>query len=415
MKFSRIAVAFTLLCALALPCAAQGVKFKVLHNFGGTGDGATPYGPLIIDSKGNLYGTTLNGGTCSGDSYGCGTVFELSLRSNIWDEKVLYEFTGGNAGSSPWGGLVLGTSGALYGTLNGNSNATGGVFELTRSAGKWTDTILYTPGTALADGPGIVLDKLGNIYGEIGTGKYSLGAIGELSPGSSGWTYTDLYDFCATYCPDGWHPVAPPIWDNSGNLWGTTFYGGITQSPCALPNGCGVVYEMTPNGDGIWTYNVIHQFASSSTDGQGSYGGLVMDSTGNFYGTTLLGGAYNEGTVFKFSNVGDTWQETILYDFPNCLQGCVAEGTLAMDTAGNLYGTAGGGRNSCAGYACGVIFKLAPQTNGTWKYSVLYNFSETSGGVEPFWGVILDSKGNLYGVTSNFGKYNAGTAFELTP
>ena len=194
-----------------------------------------------------------------------------------------------------------------------------------------------------------------------------------------------------------------------------TYEGGLTQSPCANPNGCGVLFEMIPNGDGSWAYNVIHQFGSSSTDGQGPYGGLIMDSAGNFYGSTLLGGAYSNGTVFKFSNVSGIWQETILYDFPNCRQGCVVEGALAMDASGNLYGTAEGGKNSCAGYACGIIFKLAPQSDGTWKYSVLYNFSETSGGLQPFYGVILDSKGNLYGVTSNFGKYNLGTAFELTP
>jgi len=171
---------------------------------------------------------------------------------------------------------------------------------------------------------------------------------------------------------------------------------------------------MTPNGDGTWTYNLMHQFASSSADGQGPYGGLVIDASGNFYGGRLGGGAYNNGTVFKFSNVGGTWQETILYDFPNCREGCSVEGTLAIDGAGNLYGTANGGKNSCAGYSCGVIFKLA-QSNGTWKYSTLYNFSETSGGITPFFGVILDSKGNLYGVTANFGKYMGGTAFELTP
>jgi uncharacterized repeat protein (TIGR03803 family) len=395
---------------------AQGAKVKVLHNFGSTGDGSIPYGPLIIDSKGNLYGTTLNGGTCSGDDYGCGAVFELSSRANAWGEKLLYSFTGGNAGSSPWGGLVLGGSGTLlYGTLAGNSNAVGGVFELKRSAGSWTSTVLYTPGTALADGPGVVLDKLGNIYGEIGSGKYSLGAIGELSPGSSGWTYTDLYDFCATYCPDGWGPAAPPIWDENGNLWGVTTYGGISQKPCANDGGCGVVFEMTPNGDGIWTYNVIHFFASSSTDGQFPNGGLVADAAGNFYGNTQQGGAYNHGAIFKLTFIGGQWAETILYDFPNCVQACFPVGTMAIDKAGNLYGTTLGGvfNRTCGGFTCGEVFEMARQGNGRWKFSLLHKFVGTDGDTPV--GVILDGKGNLFGTTKSGGTYGAGTAFELTP
>jgi uncharacterized repeat protein (TIGR03803 family) len=173
---------------------------------------------------------------------------------------------------------------------------------------------------------------------------------------------------------------------------------------------------MTPNDDGTWTYHVMHRFASSSTDGQWPYGGLVMDKAGNFYGSTWLGGAYNHGTIFKFGrNKQGKWVETILYDFPDCLQGCMVEGTLAMDSAGNLYGTAAGGMNSCAGFACGVVFRLAPQPSGTWKYNVLVNLSETTGGLQPFYGVILDGKGHLFGVTSSFGKYGGGTAFEIIP
>ena len=234
-------------------------------------------------------------------------------------------------------------------------------------------------------------------------------------PVQAAGSIADLYDFCATYCPDGYAPEAPPIWDNSGDLWGTTYGGGLRGTPCAYFDGCGVVFEMTPDGNGTWTYNLMHQFASTATDGQGPYGGLILDSAGDFYGSTLAGGTHSYGTIFKFSNVGGTWQETILYNFSNCTLACYPEGTLAMDASGNLYGTAQGGRNSCAGYGCGVIFKLAPQSNGTWEYRTLYNLNESSGGVSPFYGVILDSKGNLYGVTSNFGKYNLGTAFELTP
>jgi hypothetical protein len=207
----------------------------------------------------------------------------------------------------------------------------------------------------------------------------------------------------------------PPIWDLHGNLWGTTIQGGTGRPACTLLYGCGVIFEMTPNGDGTWNYNVMHRFAASSSDGQWPYGSLVMDSAGNFYGSTWLGGTYNHGTVFKFAFADGQWTETILYDFPNCIYGCMVQGKLALDKAGNLYGTAAGGKGSCAGYACGVVFKLSPQTNGTWKYSVLHNLTAATGGVQPFYGVVLDGKGDLFGVTSSFGKYGFGTAFEICP
>lgn len=397
---------------LALPLSGQ-VRFKVLHNFGSSNDGNVPAGPLLLDSHGNLYGMTGGGP----GQYGKGIAYELAPQSTGgWNEKILYTFAGGSNGAIPWGGLILGTSDTLYGTLEGSTADAGTVFSLTRKASGWSYDILYTDGIARADGPGLVLDGLGNLYGSIGSGQDFAGAIGELSPDSGTWTYTELYTFCGqSGCPQGVGPLAPPIWDTKGNLWGAAVEGGITESPCFTSFGCGVIFEMTPNGDGTWSYNVMHEFASSSTDGQWPYGSLVRDGAGNFYGSTWLGGAYNNGTIFEFSNVGGVWQEKILYDFPHCIEGCMVEGTLARDKAGNLYGTAAGGINSCAGYSCGVVFKLAPQKNGTWKYSVLADLSETTGGLQPFYGVILDGSGNLYGVTSSFGKYGAGTAFELTP
>jgi len=379
---------------------------KVLHNFGAAGDGTEPNGPLILDGSGNLYGVTFGGP----GEYGNGVVFELTPQLNgFWKEAILHNFAAGSDGAFPWGGLLLGGAGNVYGTLQGDfSFAVSGVFEL--SPGDWSNTLLYN-GYA---GPGLAFDKLGNLYGEIGTGQNKAGAIGELSPSTGGWTYTQLYSFCSQgNCADGDGEPAPPIWDGKGNLWGTTTEGGIAMRSCSF--GCGVIFELTPNGDGTWTYHVQHQFASFTNDGQLPYGSLVMDAAGNFYGSTWLGGAHGHGTVFKFALSGGKWKETILYDFPNCNYGCMVEGTLALDKAGNLYGTAAGGPGSCAGFACGVVFKLAPQTGGAWKYSVVCPFTEATGGVQPFYGVILDAKGNLYGVTSSFGKYGAGTAFEITP
>ena len=138
-----------------------------------------------------------------------------------------------------------------------------------------------------------------------------------------------------------------------------------------------------------------------------------MDASGRLYGNTALGGAHDNGTIFKFTPSGGQWKQTVLYDFPDCADGCGPGGTLVFDKAGNLYGAASGGLADCQGYACGVIFKLTPQAGGKWKYSVVHKFEGTDGGFP--YGVILDDKGNLYGTTQAFGAYGFGVAFEITP
>lgn len=406
----RILLVAATFAALTLPLSAQAAKLRVLHNFGAAEDGTEPNGPLLLDSMANLYGVTFGGPGLSG----FGTTYELVPGKNdTWTETIIHAFSGQTDGGFPWGGLVPDHSGNLYGTLQGDVGGTVfGVFELSPSGGDWTNTVLYTDGA----GPGLVSDGLGNLLGEMGPGQLNDGAIGELSPSNNGWTYSQLYSFCNNSgCPDGWHLLYPPIWDHKGNLWGTTFEGGIGRPACANDGlGCGVIFAMTPNGDGTWTYHVVHRFASSPIDGQFPNGGLVMDPLGNFYGITEGGGLYGNGTIFKFSYASGRLQGQYLYHFPNCLQGCYPQGTLARDSAGNLYGMAQGGTNSCGGPSCGVVYRLAPQANGTWKYTVMINLSETTGGVLPFYGLTLDGKGHLFGVTSSGGLYGGGTAFEIT-
>jgi len=424
MSVKHVVLALAVALALFPPApASAGVKYKALHSFGNARDGTTPDGPPVLDNSGCLYGVTWGGGIgCPG---GCGTVFKLGQRSGgSWRETILHSFTAGSGGSIPQGTPVFDNAGNLYGTMAGyGSYAVSGVFELSPAhGGGWNFSVLYSrpSGDYGGAGPGLLIDDLGNLYGEMGPGQDNAGAIGELSPGSDGWTYTQLYSFCSgNSCPDGEIPLTPPTWDGKGNMFGTTTWGGIYKGFCLAyqgNDGCGVVYEMTPNGDGTWTYHVLHRFASSKNDGQNPYSGLVLDKAGNFYGGTWGGGAYSQGTVFRLAYTGGQWKETILYDFPDCNRGCGVDGTLAMDKAGNLYGTAAGGPPSgCYGLTCGVVFKLSPQKNGKWKYSVVYEFTEEGGGSAPFYGVILDGKGNLFGVTSQFGKYGFGTAFEIIP
>jgi uncharacterized repeat protein (TIGR03803 family) len=403
------ALAVLVQLALLAPSAWAGAKYKVLHSFGARGDGTIPYGPPVLDGKGNLYGVTITGGTGQCSDYGCGTVFELAPQARgVWREVILHNFTAGSGGSGPDGNLIIDSGRNLYGTINGDGSfATGGVFELSPNSGGWRYTVLYSDNA----GPGLVSDKLGNLYGEMGRGQYKYGAIAELSPNSDGWTYTPLYSFCVFQC--GYSPSAPPVWDGKGNLFGTTTDGGIAQPACWTYAGCGVIFEMTPNQDGTWTYHILHRFASYPTDGQTPYGSLVMDASGNFYGTTEFGGGQGNGTVFKFSLTNGHWKKTVPYDFPNHAEGWGPDSTLVFDKAGNLYGVGGGGNQGCGPYTCGVVFKLTPQKNGKWTYSVLHKFTGKDGAFP--WGVIVDDKGNLFGTTENGGTYNAGVAFEITP
>jgi uncharacterized repeat protein (TIGR03803 family) len=403
---SQTALATVLAVYLVLaPSASAVTKYKVLRNFGSPSDGNGPSGTLLLDIRGNLYGVTGGG---PGD-YGYGVAFELMPQSDgTWRESILHTFAGGSDGARPDGGLIFDVVGNLYGTMAGdNGAATWGVFELSRHSGRWSNGVLY----ADAAGPGLLMDSVGNLYGGMAPGQYKYGAVAELSPGSGGWTYTALYSFCILRC--GYSPPAPPIWDGKGNLFGTTTDGGISQPACWTSNGCGVIFEMTPNGDGTWTYHILHRFASYPTDGQTPYGSLVMDASGNFYGTTEFGGDKGNGTVFKFSFTGGHWKKTVLYDFPNHAEGWGPESSLVFDKAGNLYGVGGGGNQGCGPYTCGVVFKLTLQKNGQWKYSAVHKFSGPDGNFP--WGVIVDDKGNLFGTTSAGGKYNSGVAFEITP
>jgi hypothetical protein len=214
------------------PTGWSAAKYKILHDFGSKGDGAIPYGPLVLHGN-KLYGVTIGGGNgCDG---GCGTAYQLSPRADgTWKERVLYNFPFG----SPSGGLVVNAGGDIYGT-GSVADFTGGVFELSPSSGGYSFSVLYSGGDA---GPGLLMDDLGNLYGEMGPGQDHGGAIGELSPGGDGWNYSQLYSFCNSYsCPDGVGPAAPPIWDGKGNMFGTTVAGGIYKGCWMWTEGCGTV------------------------------------------------------------------------------------------------------------------------------------------------------------------------------
>jgi len=218
------------------------------------------------------------------------------------------------------------------------------------------------------------------------------------------------------------------ITDSSGDLYGATVNGGDGPN-CDDFGGCGVVFEISPpsSGDGAWVETVLHSFNFYPSDGAAPHGELLIDSHGNLYGTTASGGAGWCGVVFELMPPGSgsgLWNETILSDFttPNPWlgsNGYAPYAGLILDSKGNLYGTTslGGNTPDCGpGDYCGVVFELSPPSSGTglWTETLLHSFAGESDGGAPVAGLVVDHQGNFYGTTSSGGRDWNGVVFELT-
>jgi uncharacterized repeat protein (TIGR03803 family) len=391
---------------------------KLLHSFNINGkDGVNPISGVIFDKAGNLYGTTLQGGT-----HDEGMVFELSpLAGGSWKEQVLYNFNGKD-GASPYGGLILDAAGNLYGTTAyGGSGHSGTVFELSPVAGGgWQHQILYSF-QGQKDGAvpyaGLVFDAAGNLYGTTRDGgggectdggfEVGCGTVFELTPaGGVAWTEKILHEFHEDGT-DGYVPSSNLIFDAAGNLYGTTSHG-------SAPDGPGTVFELSPAVDGSWTEKLLYTFGNSP-DGNTPSSGVIFDALGNLYGMTIAGGsAGGGGTVYELMPAaGGVWTESILQSFSDGAGqgGFFPQGGVIFDDAGNLYGsTTDGGV-----YSFGTAFKLTPLGNGSWTKTILHNFNyNPSGGDagDPS-GLVFDGSGNLYGTGFLGGAYRGGAVFEI--
>jgi hypothetical protein len=425
----HLPAAFVLaILTINIPSFAAPREF-VLHVFGRGKDGGHPVAGLVSDRSGSLYGTTIGGGT-----YGWGTVFELVRGANgQWTEKVLYSFQGGNDGSAPYAALVIDRFGNLYGTTDvggGGSNCgqrgCGTVFELIHDAnGKWEKEILHRFNRADGDTPqaDLAIDKAGVLYGttyfggegntcfDPGSGDTSCGVVFEvMSNGRGKWIEKVLHSFNYNNGRDGSNPFLNSLaFDANGNLYGTTGVGGTGQ--CYDYNGdligCGTIFELRKSSDGHWVEKILHNF-------QGMDGvhpsGLIWDSKGFLYGTTVVGGNLNYcdsgcGNIFKLTPNGHHgWREEVLFTFGG--QNGNGPGQLTIDRNGNLYGaTASGGANSTCNYGigCGTVFALLAEENGRWALRTLHSFDGDDGS-GPNGGLVLDSGGGLYGTAFEGGK-----------
>jgi len=337
----------------------------------------------------------------------------LLLTPDAWAAskyKVLHKFSGGEDGGSPFAGLILDAAGNLYGTTYaGGLNNYGTVFELElNSDGSWTEKVLhrFTGGN---DGSypeaGLVFDQAGNLYGTtVGGGAGMDGTVFELEPNSDGsWTERVLHSF--TGSDDGAFPYCAPIFDVDGNLYGTTLRGGGSDR---CTEGCGIAFKLSPGADGNWTETVLHRFGADGADVPGP--GLVLDATGSLYGTAG-GGLDGYGKVFKLRPDSDgSWTQIVLYNFTGGVDGQYPNSTPIFDATGDLYGTTvrGGTHDD------GTVFKLGPKSDNPWKESILHSFADHPG-FEPTGGVTFDGAGNLYGVTFFGGPESAGVVFKLAP
>jgi uncharacterized repeat protein (TIGR03803 family) len=415
-----------------------GSSPKVLHMFSGN-DGGNPTANLIADKAGNLYGTTEYGGFAG--YYG--TIFRLSppaVAGGHWTNTTLYTFTNTGDGARPTSGLLLDSAGNLYGTTSdSNAGGYGEIFRLTPPAsgsGAWSETVLYSFKGSESDGAypqgGLVSDPDGNLFGTTSSSVF------ELSPPSTSggtWTFKQLHAFqCCT--PDGWNSQAGLVRDRHGNLYGTTEWGGFFDTDYCGYLGCGTVFELRPPAQpgGAWIEHVLYRFKSNIggySDGFIPLSSLILDPQGNLYGNTYSGGSLGGGTVFELSppTIKGEWAETILHEFSYTpTDGAVPIGSLIFDNAGNLYGVTEFGGNPCrfnaGAYGCGTIFKLTPTQNGSWDETVLYFFHRTGSlPRNPQAGFLMDQYGTLYGTTTYGGEDakcgelapGCGTVFQFTP
>jgi uncharacterized repeat protein (TIGR03803 family) len=445
----------TMLVLALVSSASAEWKEKVLYSFQGIPDGSVPVGAVVFDKAGNLYGATTEGGSSSCISVAqCGTVYQLvppAKQGDPWTETVLYVFKGNasNDGASPGGGLVMDSAGNLYGTTayGGTGNCVvlgtlmgcGTVFEMSppkQNGGEWTETVLYsfpTPKQGFLPAGDLVFDGAGNLYGATTFGggygttcnpfyQYC-GAVFELSPPKTKggrWTEKTLHGFKGG--TDGANPNGGLVLDSKGDVYGTTYIGGY-NCPHNSGQGCGTVFELVPPTEkaGAWAETVIHRFKLDSSDGGNPMAGLRLDGVGRVYGTTLNGGPGQYGTVFSLrppSKGSGSWDETVLHGFNDDQQGAGPAASPIFDARGDLYGTTAIATNRSAQ---GNVFRMRPhrRKGEAWDLSIVYTFTGDPDGASPSAKLVFGAGGNIFSTTQEGGtgqscQGGCGTVFEIT-
>jgi uncharacterized repeat protein (TIGR03803 family) len=448
----RGTVAALAVTLILMPNSWAASRERVLHTFN-IATAGDPVSGLAMDANGNLYGTTRLGGPGS-CSEGCGVVFKLTKNSQGGATySVIHSFVGfASDGGSPFGAPIVDSAGNVYGTTtNGGKADCGVVYRLSPTAGgKYDETILHSFNKFSKrndDGCNpesyLVSDAAGNLYGTTNTGggggvngtfcDNGCGSVFKLAPNGDGrYAESVIHSFPGTKGnTDGRNPVGGLVFDSAGNLWGSTQGGGSV--------GNGTVFELTPNSDGTYTETTLYSFTGAST-GFDPNTNLVIDKAGNLYGTAVNGGL-GHGVVFRVTpQPGGGVKESIIHAFVLCNATVCPDGIfpfngLTIDANGTLYGTVdlgGGASNQCStgtpALGCGIVYKLTPNAQGKFTETILYRFQGFADGATPEDDrLVIDASGNIFGTTAEGGNSTAcpadgfgtpggcGVVFEVTP
>ena len=388
---------------------AHAATATTLVSFDYDTQGGTPYGSLIADANGNLFGMAYGGG-----AYVAGTVFEIAKTASGYASTptVLVNFDNDATGGYPYGDLIADANGNLFGmTPYGRAYGYGTVFELAKTASGYasTPTVLVNFDYGATGGypyGSLIVDANGNLFGMTHEGGvHGAGTVFELAKTASGYASTPTvlanFDNDAT----GGYPVGSLIADTNGNLFGMTYEGGAY--------GYGTVFELAKTASGYAsTPTVLVNFDNSATGGSPS-GSLIADANGNLFGMTHYGGTHGHGTVFELAKTASGYASTptVLANFDNGATGGYPYGSLIADANGNLFGMTYEGGD----YGYGTVFELAKTASGYASTpTVLVSFDYDTQGGYPYGSLIADANGNLFGMTSYGGAYETGTVFEIT-
>jgi len=404
---------FILAGLASLVSAARAQTYSILTSFDSS-NGSNVFATPLIDTLGNVFGTTQNGG-----SGNCGVLYELvNNGEGSYTNRTLHNFTCGDDGREPYGGVVMDSAGNLYGTASagGGAHKTGVVYELVnRGGGLYNFEVIhaFSNGNDGGNPQGDLVRFKGSLYGVTLTGgggkcKYGCGTVYRLTKSGGKWVETVLHVF-NDQGDDGYWPWAGVALDSDGNIYGTTSHGGSFWH--------GTVFELSPQGgsfsapegSGSYKETILHNFHGAA-DGCHILSGVVLDSAGNLYGTAPQCGKDSDGTVYQLKRSGSKYGFRVILTFsgPNGAFPENEPGRLAVDSAGNVYGTA----LSDGANAVGTVFKLAA---GSFLYTDLHDFSHNgTDGFSPAGGVTLDSLGNLYGTTTEGGSNGLyGTVWQI--
>jgi uncharacterized repeat protein (TIGR03803 family) len=382
----------------SLRSAGHKSSYQILYNFQGLGstDGVSPMGRLI-EANGNLYGTTEAGTTVQnpGCVGGCGIVYDVNIASG--QETVLYNFLKGG-GTNPQAGLTL-VNGSWWGTTvyGGGSAAAGAVFNLNGSGGQGLEYNFAGMPDGSEPYAELLYDGNGTLYGTTTSGgTHNYGTVFKIS--TSGQE-TVLYSF-GTNAQDAAFPYGGLVFDNKGDLYGTTIEGGAHSG--------GAIFKITPRGK----ESVIYSFACG-TDACSPYDTLAYDGKSHFYGVSYSGGTNDYGTLFKVSRSG---KESVIYRFQGGSDGANPYGSVAYDGHGHVYGTTRNGGGQGFQNNAGTIFEV---TVGSGKETVLHYFTgdpqnQDYDGESPVGGMLYDGQGHIFGTTVAGGIAGNGTVFEVT-